>query len=97
MTMQQNLPPRDADVKHGVRQDLGDPLNYETLVIRTLAADLAVMTERAVNAEADRDSYRLLAQTALGVTARLTKINERQTQRIRQLLTTERPARKAAA
>ena len=60
--------------------------DYRDGCIAQLADDLAMMTERAVNAEADRDSYRVLAQQTLHALHDVTAERDQLRLRARQLL-----------
>jgi hypothetical protein len=57
----------------------------DRLVIEALAEENVDLRDALKAIEADRDTYRLLAQIAIGEVARLTTITERQRERIGEL------------
>jgi len=63
------------------------------LCVEQLANDLAMMAERAVNAEADRDGYRTLAQETLHALRFVMIERDQLRRRVRQLLETLRTRR----
>jgi hypothetical protein len=50
---------------------------YQDLTIADLADDLAVMTSRAIEAEADRDAYKVLVSESLTALHMVTKQRDR--------------------